>query len=175
MSSSCSSVIFKKELSTTFTAVFSKLPFKKGDEIFRIIPLNLTETMTSHTIQYSTTLHIPIEDLQDFQYLSHSCEPNLILKFVESNSEKVKNNDDGKKYELSLVAKKDIQENEELSFDYTNTEYDMSTPFDCICGSKSCYKKVAGFKHLNETQQKENFEFITPTVRLFFEKEKLNH
>lgn len=64
-------------------------------------------------------------------YMNHSCDPNLWLED-----------------EVTLVAKRDIQPGEELTFDYATciteslNKYDHELPFECHCGSPLCRKII---------------------------------
>jgi len=64
--------------------------------------------------------------LDDTELMNHSCEPNV-----------------GIKGQIILIARRDIQENEELCFDYETTEIEP-TPFTCNCGSQLCRKVLDG-------------------------------
>ena len=60
-------------------------------------------------------------------YQNHSCNPNV-----------------GLRGEISFVAMKDIEKDEELTVDYAfidNEDYS----FECTCGSNNCRKTITGF------------------------------
>ena len=70
--------------------------------------------------------------------LNHSCEPNC-----------------GANGTSSIIALKDIQQDEELTFDYAMTDASEYDEFICACGKSNCRKKITGndWKSL-ELQQK---------------------
>jgi hypothetical protein len=49
---------------------------------------------------------------------------------------------------LQMVACRDIEKGEELSFFYPSTEWEMDAPFICLCGASSCIHVVAGARFL---------------------------
>lgn len=65
----------------------------------------------------------------DAYYVNHSCEPNLWMSDAHS-----------------LVARRDIEEGEEVSADYAVWEAneDYVSSWNCICGSNLCRGKVTG-------------------------------
>lgn len=67
------------------------------------------------------------------QYINHSCEPNTFF--------------DTKKSEI--VAIKNIDKNEEITFFYPSTEWSMTQPFDCFCKTSSCLGTIQGASHLD--------------------------
>jgi hypothetical protein len=50
--------------------------------------------------------------------------------------------------QMELRAIRDIEPGEELTFFYPSTEWDMSTPFQCLCGSSQCLKRITGARYL---------------------------
>jgi len=97
---------------------------------------------TRYTIQVGEDAHVegpaPIEhelDHHPWRFLNHACSPNAVLR--------------GR----WLVALRAIGKGEQVTFDYTTTEYDMACPFACHCGSPDCLRTVRGFRHLSPEQQ----------------------
>jgi len=93
-------------------------------------------------------------------FLNHSCEPNCYIDWQN----------------LNLIALKDIQIGEELSFNYNTSEYDLidivqNCSFKCNCGSKNCIGEVKGFKYLSAEQKKKIQKFISPFLKKKFEQE----
>ncbi len=60
------------------------------------------------------------------RYINHSCDPNT---YVDHESE-------------SLIALRDIEEGEEITFDYLFSEESISSPFDCNCEAANCVGRV---------------------------------
>lgn len=92
-------------------------------------------------------------------FLNHSCNPNCYIDWQT----------------LNLIALKDIPKDEELSFNYNISEYDLleggNFTFKCKCGSKNCIGEVKGFKYLSSEQKKEIQKFIPPFLKNKFEHE----
>ncbi len=65
-------------------------------------------------------------ELEEADFINHSCDPNC-----------------GIKGSLKIVATRDIEPGEEITFDYAMSE---STQYsiDCKCGSSNCRKKITG-------------------------------
>jgi hypothetical protein len=61
------------------------------------------------------------------RFINHSCEPNCRLEIWTVKD----------RLRLAIFAKKEIKENDELSFDYQWKPSDRS-PTVCLCGTKSC-------------------------------------
>ncbi len=67
------------------------------------------------------------------QYTNHSCEPNTFF--------------DTKKGEV--IAVKNIDEHEEITFFYPATEWSMAQPFKCFCNTSNCLGMIQGAAHLD--------------------------
>ncbi|CAE6412791.1 unnamed protein product [Rhizoctonia solani] len=74
-------------------------------------------------------------------YINHSCSPNTAFDLSSSNKE-----------EWNLRALRDIQVEEELSFFYPSTEWDMDQGFQCRCQAKNCLGYIRGAKDLSRAQ-----------------------
>jgi len=60
----------------------------------------------------------------------------------------------------NFIAIRDIDQGEFLTFNYFSTEYDMNTPFICLCGEEKCFNEIKGFKYLSKDEKEyiiENF------------------
>lgn len=91
----------------------------KPDDLVYELSGHVLNKPTRTSIQIGPSRHI--EDDQG-QYINHSCNPNV----------KVNNN--------HLVAIKQINNGDSITFDYNETEDEMSNPFKCHC----CGKMIAG-------------------------------
>lgn len=92
--------------------------------------------------------------------LNHSCNPNCYVDFSQ----------------LTLVALKDIQSGQELTFDYNTSEYDLIDQgcfFTCLCGSRHCIGEVKGFKHLPLGHKKKIEPFLSPYLKRKWKQELL--
>ena len=118
----------------------SKKAFAKNDLIF-YLEGGVQDFPTQYTIQIGPVWHLlPKVGM----FLNHSCEPNGYID--------VKN--------AAFRALRDINEGEELTFNYNTTEYDISKPFECWCGKENCYKEVKGFKYLTIEQKDQIYDRI---------------
>jgi hypothetical protein len=110
---------------------------ENGQVIIPFYPRETLNTPNYLTVQLSDDVHILLGP-EFIQYINHSCDPNVFFDTTE----------------MKLVALKDIQINEELTFFYPSTEWKMDQAFECLCGSGKCIKKIQGaFALTNEQQQ----------------------
>lgn len=92
----------------------------KSDDIIYVMSGNLMNKPTKRSIHIGSNMHL--ED--DYgQYINHSFDPNIKV--------------DGNK----LVAIKEINKYDELTFNYNDSELEMAEPFEddniLVCGKKS--------------------------------------
>ena len=105
-----------------------------------------------HYIQIESDLYIgPSGDLDDF--VNHSCNPNSGIKVTSKK--------------VVLIAIKNIQVGQEISFDYSTTMDEDDWEMDCNCGSQYCRKRIRDFKYLSKKIQKKYIRLgIVPTFIL---------
>jgi len=82
-----------------------------------------------------------------WRFLNHSCAPSAYLR--------------GR----ALIALRPLQAGEEVTFDYHTTEWDMASPFACLCGARQCVGKVRGFKHLSPARKRRLRPWLAEHVR----------
>ena len=119
--------------------VFAQRPYAKGSIV---ISSNLTDvtpnpkaTSCSHSIQTNWNEHI-LMDLPAI-FMNHTCDPNVGV---------AKELNEGGSYDF--VALRDIEEGEEVRFDYETTEYVAVGSFEvCKCGSANCRGAIKGYKY----------------------------
>ena len=70
------------------------------------------------------------------KYINHSCNPN---SFVDIHKNQI-------------IAIKAIAENEEITFFYPSTEWQMKQPFNCFCGETHCLGLIQGAAYLSPLQ-----------------------
>lgn len=134
--------------------LFAKREFKKGDVVYEfegeLIEGDLTNVSNPYVLQIDFNLYILPEG--EGRYLNHSCDPNCKL-VLENNR-------------LILVAIKDIKEDEELTYNYNTSEFDLGADsFECSCNANNCIKFIKGFKYLNKEQKEKIKEFLLPYLR----------
>jgi len=107
----------------------------KIDEYILRLRGKIIDAPTQFSVQIGPEQHMEVPafvhqeqplDRYRWRFLNHSCEPNA--KFENRN----------------LRAVRPIKATEQITFDYNTTEYDLSTPFDCHCGSDNCCGVVRG-------------------------------
>ncbi len=112
-----------------FRSLITKQAYSKGEVICEIPTEKLFDKANRYTVQISQDKHTEVGKLSA---LNHSCDPNVILDTEH----------------LLMVARRDIAKNEELSFFYPSTEWEMDAPFICLCGASNCIHVVAGARFL---------------------------
>ncbi|MBU3713743.1 MAG: SET domain-containing protein [Ferruginibacter sp.] len=113
-------------------ALCSLVAFKKGDVISNFEAENVLSEPTYLTVQTDEHKHITLSPSY-LQNINHSCSPNV---FFDTTS-------------MQLIALRQIEANEELTFFYPSTEWEMSQSFNCFCGSKNCLRTIKGAKFVS--------------------------
>jgi len=112
-----------------FRSLITKQAYKKGEIICEIPTEKVVDKANRYTVQIDRDRHTEVGKLSA---LNHSCDPNVILDTEN----------------LQMVACRDIEQGEELSFFYPSTEWEMDAPFICLCGASNCIHVVAGARFL---------------------------
>jgi SET domain-containing protein len=112
-----------------FRSLITKQAYTKGEMICEIPTEKLFDKANRYTVQIDRNRHTEVGKLSA---LNHSCDPNVILDTEN----------------LQMVALRDIEKGEELSFFYPSTEWEMDAPFICLCGASNCIHVVAGARFL---------------------------
>jgi SET domain-containing protein len=140
------------------TGVFAKETISKGEVVGVlggvIVPKSEIEEyrklMTQVGIQVDENFFIvPTSraELEAFGVFNHSCEPNI--GFASS---------------ITFVAMRDIEQGEELLFDYAFCETAFDG-FDCRCGTKSCRHKITREDWANKDLQRKYGHYFSPYLR----------
>ncbi|HUP18650.1 MAG TPA: SET domain-containing protein-lysine N-methyltransferase [Gemmatimonadota bacterium] len=103
--------------------------FRRGEVVCAIPQTARRRRPTRLTVQVGDDEHVEVGGLAT---LNHSCDPNVRLD-VER---------------MEVVAERDIEPGEELTFFYPSTEWEMAEPFDCACGGPRCVGVVRGARDL---------------------------
>ena len=110
-----------------------------GEVVFEIDGV-ISREPSRHSLQVGVDEHLvidagdPVEARFDghcWRYLNHSCEPNLVVRH------------------RTLIATRPILANDQLTFNYNTTEFDMAEPFACGCGAPTCLGLIRGYRHLS--------------------------
>ncbi|KAI9105469.1 hypothetical protein DFS34DRAFT_599497 [Phlyctochytrium arcticum] len=116
----------------SFTSKLVVLKTKSAGDV--IAPMEgITEAVKRwSSVQISADTHIELNS--ELVYMNHSCDPSVYIDVTKRQ----------------VIAAKDLQPEDELTFFYPSTEWDMSQAFDCWCGAQKCIKRVQGARHLSE-------------------------
>jgi SET domain len=108
-------------------AFFALQSFQSGEVIAEFSAGTIAAEPTYLTVQVDVGKHITLQP-EFLQYINHSCTPNVFFDTTR----------------MELVALKEIQQGEEMTFFYPSTEWEMKQPFNCYCGSSNCVGQVRG-------------------------------
>jgi hypothetical protein len=98
-----------------------------------------TRAPTRYSVQVGTDLHLDlpdgcgIEEIMDrfyWRFMNHSCAPSAVVRG---------------RY---VFARRIIQPQQEITFNYNTTEFELAEPFECCCGSDHCAGRIGGFRYL---------------------------
>lgn len=104
-------------------------PYQKGEIICEIPTESLYDKPNQFTVQIGTEQHVEVKELAS---MNHSCNPSTILDTTR----------------MLVFAARDLAPGDELTFFYPSTEWEMSSPFICLCGAANCIHVVAGARFL---------------------------
>lgn len=115
--------------------VFVKERITKG-EVIAVFDGNIydhksiwTDELRNHCIQFERKKWRDSTGIA--RLINHSCEPNC-----------------GIKDSFSVVAMRDIEKGEEITWGYEMTEDNLYWRMDCSCGSLSCRKVIGAYKNM---------------------------
>ena len=119
--------------------------FDVGETICSFSAADIFSVATYLTVQTGENKHI-ILDPEFLQYINHSCDPNVFFDTTR----------------MELLVIKEIQPGDELMFFYPSSEWQMTQPFDCFCGTPKCLHSIQGAVYLSEQtiQQYQLTDFI---------------
>lgn len=128
-------------------SLFARLNLEK-DEILIRFEGEIIDKPTKTTLQIEENRHLEGPgELDDF--LNHSCEPNGYINFKD----------------LTFRALHNIKKEEEITFNYLTTEWDMANKFECYCGAEKCFRQIKGFKYLTLEQKKSLEHLLSPFLK----------
>ena len=103
--------------------------YRKGEIICEIPTEALYDKPNQFTVQIGVDQHVEVKELSS---MNHSCDPSTILDTTR----------------MLVFATRDLAPGDELTFFYPSTEWEMSSPFICLCGAPNCIHVVAGARFL---------------------------
>ncbi len=117
----------RQKISNKQNALFALQSFQPGEVIAGFSAGTIAAEPTYLTVQVDIGKHITLQP-EFLQYINHSCAPNVFFNTTT----------------MQLVALKEIQQEEEMTFFYPSTEWRMTQPFRCYCGSPACLGEIKG-------------------------------
>jgi hypothetical protein len=130
-------------------------PIAAGQRLF-VLQGHETTVPTRYSIQIARDAHLDQDGTRDmgqvvrhlyWRYMDHDCDPTTLIR--------------GR----SVVARRDIEPGEGITFNYNTTEADMAEPFRCHCKSALCVGVVRGANHLTPAQRELIDEMIADYLR----------
>lgn len=120
--------------------VFAIKPFAKGEVILQakgpILDYDDFEDGSyedCHCLQIGERTYIGSSgDIDDF--VNHSCDPNAGYRIVGERAD--------------LIAIRDIQPGEEITFDYSTSMHNDANEMDCACGAPQCRGRIHDWQYL---------------------------
>ncbi len=128
----------RQHLTNQQKALFSTEKFFPGDRVALFSAGTISAEPTYLTVQLGINKHITLEP-EFLQYINHSCDPNV---FFNTST-------------MELIALREIELGEEMTFFYPSTEWQMIQSFSCFCGSHRCIGEIRGAAFLTEIQWKQ--------------------
>ena len=134
--------------------VFAREAIEDG-AILMTIDGAFVDRPSRYSIQIEEHVHVDLPlgegptadpDRHPWRYLNHSCDPNAAFVGVR------------------LIATRPIGPEEEVTYDYNTTEYDMAAPFTCRCGTCGG-GLVRGFRHLPARRRLDLFPRLAEHLR----------
>lgn len=123
----------RRNSSNDQNALFVLRSYKAGDVIASFSAGTISPEPTYLTVQVGIGKHITLQP-EFLQYINHGCDPNV---FFDTTS-------------MQLIALKDLEVEDELMFFYPSTEWKMTQPFQCYCGSVHCLGEIRGASYLSK-------------------------
>ena len=126
----------RQKLSNGQNALFATQSFQPGEVIADFSAGTIAAEPTYLTVQVGIRKHITLQP-EFLQYINHSCDPNVFFNTTT----------------MQLVALKELQQQEEMTFFYPSTEWKMTQSFNCYCASPACIGEIQGAAYLSRDAQ----------------------
>jgi len=128
----------RQKLSNGQNALFALRSYQPGEVIADFSAGTISAEPTYLTVQVGIGKHITLQP-EFLQYINHGCDPNVFFNTTT----------------MQLVALKEVEQEEEMTFFYPSAEWKMSQSFNCYCGSPYCIGEIRGAAFLSrEAQEK---------------------
>jgi hypothetical protein len=124
-------------------------PQPKGSVLLKLEG-TLSPSPNRYSVQLGEKEHVSDgNQKQVFMYLNHSCQPTTFFDIEKRE----------------LIALRDMKAEEEMTYNYNTTEFEIQFPFLCHCKHPQCIGEVKGFGHLSLPQQIELERYLSPYLK----------
>jgi hypothetical protein len=147
--SSHGSTEVRQKITIQQNALFATIEYTPGEIIADFAAATISSEPTYLTVQVGTGKHITLMP-EYLQYINHSCDPNVFFNTTK----------------MQLIALKEILPDEEMTFFYPASEWKMTQPFNCYCGSKYCIGEIKGAAFLSRSER-EKYRFTDFILQQF--------
>lgn len=117
---------------------------------------NIPADLDKYYLQFGQNLFVGpknSEEINDFYFINHSCNPNSWL-FVYK--------------EPFLIAKRDINSGEELTFDYSLSSFYDPWEMECLCGEINCRIHIGSIDRYHNDFIENNKKYLPNYIRNFY-------
>ncbi len=121
------SLVIRKQ--DKYRSLTTSKAYRRGEIICPIPAESMYSRPNQFTVQIGIDRHVEVRELAS---TNHSCDPSTILDTTR----------------MLMIATRDLAPGDELTFFYPSTEWEMSSPFICLCGAANCIHVVAGARFL---------------------------
>ena len=129
--------------------IFAMRDFRKWDLVMRAKALSFSNEQGTHTIQTDWNTHVYMD--LPARFVNHSCGEATVG--IQANAFGA----------YDFVALSTIVFGQEIRWDYEASEYEMVADFFCRCGSRTCRRRLRGFRyHGRSVIQAYGEEYIAP-------------
>ena len=112
-----------------YRSLTTRQAYRRGEIICPIPTESLYDKPNQFTVQIGIDQHVEVKELAS---MNHSCDPSTMLDTTR----------------MLVFAARGLASGDELTFFYPSTEWEMSSPFICLCGAPNCIHVVAGARFL---------------------------
>lgn len=141
------------------SAAITTAHFSKGEVVMSCTIEETQPFPDRHSIQLDHNLHTVVPS--PIKYMNHACGSTANVGCVRTFADKNKTITTA----LSFVALYDLEPGTSILWDYETSEYDMSNPFDCLCGDDNCRGVIRGYRYAIQDehfQRQDHEQFIAP-------------
>eukprot|EP00899_Mesostigma_viride_P008587 jgi/Mesvir1/1772/Mv09622-RA.1 len=150
------------QVSDGYVSAVALRPIPKGHKLGTFAGIRQRQP-DLYTLQIGDDLHIL--NTSKFVKMNHSCNPNVAFTWPDcAHSSKCADDMPLEARCPSVVALRDIAPDEHVTFNYNTTEWKLSAPFRCNCGSAECVGQVKGYAFLNAEQRKALGNTVSPHI-----------